>query len=350
MLDSLDTLIAFVLIMLVVSLLITIAVQISAAVLNLRGWNLLVGLKNTFAVIAPDATKQAVSRYSVINRANNKERKKLAKYILKGALLSDSVLPWWLTIWRHTSAIRPDEIFDAIHRIAIGKEPAPSELKANAHKILLGLGVTDQTINSAVAEITSAAQTTKTFSDLMTQVSALESLPDAMKTKLQTARDQLTERLKAAGEAVASQVIDVAGELDSAYQKFHYWTCICEERAQQWLTMHTRLLTIIFAFVFAVCLQLDTVEIFKLVSSNKTVRDKLLAQAGTVEAQAARVLVDSNVLSDALKSWRELETDPATKDALSRIDVAATDTREVVQKKLTTRSRTKRQPITSTRW
>ena len=75
MLDSLDTLIAFVLIMLVVSLLITIAVQMSAAVLNLRGWNLLVGLKNTFAVIAPDTQGKALSRYSVVNRANNKQRK-----------------------------------------------------------------------------------------------------------------------------------------------------------------------------------------------------------------------------------------------------------------------------------
>src|SRR5439155_11572725 len=169
MLDSLDTLIAFVLIMLVISLLITIAVQVFASLLNLRGWNLLVGLKNTFAVIAP-SIGQGMSRYAVISRQENKQRKELARYLLKGGLLSDSVLPWWLTIWRHSSAIRPDEIFDAIHRIAIGKEPAPSELKANARKILLGLGVTDQTINNAAAEIMSAAQTTKTFTDLMAEV------------------------------------------------------------------------------------------------------------------------------------------------------------------------------------
>jgi hypothetical protein len=63
-LDSFDTVIAFVLIMLVVSLLITIAVQIVASLLNLRGWNLLVGLKNTFAVIAPD-TGQGMSSLPV---------------------------------------------------------------------------------------------------------------------------------------------------------------------------------------------------------------------------------------------------------------------------------------------
>lgn len=107
MLESLDTLIAFVLIMLVVSLLITIVVQMAAAVFNLRGWNLLVGLKNTFAVIAPD-TGEGMSRYAVISHKTNDQRKELARYLLKGGLLSDSFLPWWLTIWRHTSAIRPD--------------------------------------------------------------------------------------------------------------------------------------------------------------------------------------------------------------------------------------------------
>ena len=44
MLDSLDALIAFVLIMLVVSLLITIAVQMVSSALNLRGLNLAAGL------------------------------------------------------------------------------------------------------------------------------------------------------------------------------------------------------------------------------------------------------------------------------------------------------------------
>jgi hypothetical protein len=74
--------------------------------------------------------------------------KGLADYLLKGELLSDSWLPnsflqkwqnWlrfrkflnWLNHWRHASAIRPDEIFDAIHRIAIGKEPTNETLRNN---------------------------------------------------------------------------------------------------------------------------------------------------------------------------------------------------------------------------
>src|SRR5947208_16630925 len=112
MLDSLDTLIAFVLIMLVASLVITIAVQMTSAALYLRELNLLYGLSSTFAVIAPELKQNTTD---------------VARLILKGPLLSDSFLPDWPVIrwWRHSAAIRPDEVFDAIYRIAIGKKSVP---------------------------------------------------------------------------------------------------------------------------------------------------------------------------------------------------------------------------------
>ncbi len=289
MLDSLDTLIAFILIMLVVSLLITIAVQMAASLLNLRGLNLAYGLKRTFTVIVPDSDENA---------------KKLVDFILKGQFLSDSFLPDWRVLkpWRHATAIRPEEVFDAIQRIAIGKESVDTTLVNTAKNLLIALGVDKQSLEDATTDITNGR---------------------AAKT-LVTAYAAARQKLNAAKESI-----------DKACQKLQDWTCIAQERAQQWLTMHTRIITVIFAFFFAFWLQIDTVEIFKLVSSNKAVRDKLIAQAGTVEAQAARVLVDSNVLRDALKSWSEQETDPTIKQALSSIDVATTDTREAVQEKVT---------------
>ena len=289
MLDSLDTLIAFILIMLVVSLLITIAVQMAASLLNLRGLNLAYGLKRTFTVIVPDSDENA---------------KKLVDFILKGQFLSDSFLPDWRVLkpWRHATAIRPEEVFDAIQRIAIGKESVDTTLVNTAKNLLIALGVDKQSLEDATNDITNGR---------------------AAKT-LVTAYAAARQKLNAAKESI-----------DKACQKLQHWTCIAQERAQQWLTMHTRIITVIFAFFFAFWLQIDTVEIFKLVSSNKAVRDKLIAQAGTVEAQAARVLVDSNVLRDALKSWSEQETDPTIKQALSSIDVATTDTREAVQEKVT---------------
>ena len=77
MLDSLDTLIAFTLIFTVVSLLVTIVVQMITSALNLRGCNLSYGLAETFETINPDLAKDA---------------KKLAENLLRDPLLSDKQL------------------------------------------------------------------------------------------------------------------------------------------------------------------------------------------------------------------------------------------------------------------
>ena len=290
MLDSLDTLIAFVLIMLVVSLLITIVVQMFATGLNLRGVNLAQGLKMTFGVIDPQSEEHA---------------KQLANYILKGRYLSDSYLPDWpvFRLWRHATAVRPREVFDAIQRIALDREPGyyiskwrqltkkPNiDLKDKATRILQGLGV-------APAEIAKAHQAI------------------------------------VRGEEVAKQFTDAA---EAAYENFDYWTCTCQERAQQWLTMHTRILTVIFSIFFAFWLQLDAVEIFKLVSSNKAVRDKIVAQATGVTAQADKVFRDSqSVLQKAFEAWPD-KTDATVQSALGSIKVEPNDTREKLTDRITT--------------
>ena len=71
---------------------------------------------------------------------------------------------------------------------------------------------------------------------------------------------------------------EIAKALDDACKKFKYWFEVSQERAQQWFTTHTRWFTVAFAVIFAFGLQLDTIEIFKFVSSNKAARDKLVAE------------------------------------------------------------------------
>src|SRR5256885_17107296 len=104
MLESLDTLIAFVLIMLVVSMLITIGVQMVSAAMNLRGKYLGQGLAHTFGTILPNMPKADA----------------LACRILSGRLLSDSKFQSSSTTLaddreanfrRCATAVRPDEVF-----------------------------------------------------------------------------------------------------------------------------------------------------------------------------------------------------------------------------------------------
>ena len=267
MLESLDTLIAFVLIMLVVSLLITIVVQMCAAALNLRGQNLLSALDSAFAAIAPSLEA---------------EKHRLAGYLLKGGLLSDSFLPnsflekWknnpvvsklvaGLNHWRHSSAIRPGELFDAIHRIAIAKEPADATLKANARSLLAALGVSETTLAYAETKIKEAQGKAETISndakqalkgagDLGEQVKEMLSMAgvsddtknklNALRSKIETRTNEIqtvfetqiknvTDQVKEFGTAAAGRAVSFAADLDAAYEKFHYWTCICEERAKQ---------------------------------------------------------------------------------------------------------------------
>jgi hypothetical protein len=291
MLDSLDTLIAFVLIMLVVSLVITIAVQMTSAVLNLRGLNLLTGLSNTFAAIAPDLKQNA---------------KDLARLILKGRILSDSFLPDWPVIswWRHSSAIRTDEVFDAIHRIATGRRSATDSQRKSAQALLVALGLDQKIISDAAPKIRGAHKTAKSVADIV---------DDAV-------RSPSNEEVRA--------------QLQAAYQKFKYWTDICQERVQQWFTMHTRIATIFFALVFASWLQLDTVDIFKLVSSNRALRDKLVAQSTLIASQAEKALGDSpNILEEAYESWRD-QSDEKVKAAVASIKVGPNDSREKLTRRI----------------
>jgi hypothetical protein len=291
MLDSLDTLIAFVLIMLVVSLVITIAVQMTSAVLNLRGLNLLNGLSSTFAAIAPDL------------KQNTKD---LARLILKGPILSDSFLPNWPVIswWRHSSAIRTAEVFDAVHRIATGRRSATDTQKKSAQALLVALGMDQKTISDAAAKLHSLQKPAKSVADT-------------------------------AGNAVRSPSNEkVRAQVQAAYQKFQYWTDICQERVQQWFTMHTCIATIFFALVFASWLQLDTVDIFKLVSSNRALRDKLVAQSTLIASQAEKALGDSpNILQEAYEAWRD-QSDEKVKGAVASIKIGPNDSREKLTRRI----------------
>jgi hypothetical protein len=311
MLDSLDTLIAFVLIMLVVSLLITIAVQAASAVLNLHGLNLARGLKTTLAVIVPET----VDAKSESNAGD------LTNYIIKGQFLSDSFLPDWKIFrgWRHATAIRPSEVFDAIQRIAIAKEPVGDQphLREVARNVLVSLGVDGGVIDSAAQEISAVRAATEHLGD-----DALTLLPDAQRARVQAALDAVGNRLNAASQAMGMRAVEARQAFDDARKKFTEWSCSCQERAQQWFTMHTRILTIIFAFLAAFGLQLDTVEIFKLVSTNRLVREKLVAETSAVTAQAEKILGDNQgVLKQALDEWRKGLKDENARQATASIEV-----------------------------
>lgn len=303
MLDSLDTLIAFTLIMLVVSLLITIAVQMVSSLLNLRGLNLARALANTLVTISPGSQEAA---------------EKLIGHVLKDPMISDSWLKNLPGRWRLATAVRSGEFFDAIHRIAEGKSVAEdvklnTELKAYAQNLLKDLGISLKIDDTAAM----LAETDKTIKALAEQA------PQEMKDAV----EQVSKLVKEKAEGVAKSITATAAEIEKGYQKFQYWCDTAQERAQQRFAMNTRLWTIPLSIFFAFALQLDSFEIYKFVSTNRTARDKLVAQASTVAAHAEKILSDnSGVLKEALASFKDKQKENDIKSALEPIKYQEDDT------------------------
>ncbi|HKP94106.1 MAG TPA: hypothetical protein VJS88_09440, partial [Chthoniobacterales bacterium] len=158
---------------------------------------------------------------------------------------------------------------------------------------------------------------------------------------IKAALDRMAESLNAyetrAAETVDQDAAAVAQAVDNAYRKFKYWFEVSQDRAQQWFTSHTRWFTVALAFWFAFWLQLDTVEIFKLVSSNRAVRDRLVAQADIVTKQAEKVLGDRGSLAQALDTWRASLDNETAKEAVKNVTAAGSASRGSVLAELKTK-------------
>ena len=144
--------------------------------------------------------------------------------MLRSRLLSDSFLPNWRVLrwWQRASAVRPQEIFDAIHRIAIGKEPSEKALKDNAASLLIALGMDQQTLADATKEMTYAEETANTLAANVNK--ALDSIPDAnirqkVQNEMNTAVTSVTSALRSHGTAAADQIVATAGTIDAAVQE-----------------------------------------------------------------------------------------------------------------------------------
>ncbi len=264
MLQSIDTLIAFVVIMTVASLFVTILVQMFSAALSLRGKNLANALALTFQTIAPSVGKGA---------------HQLAAKILSDPIFSDSTRtdkdrtvarpkettqkdnPWHFAelsgATKLASAIRPAEVYAALKRLAeVRGDPS-------AKKILDALMVPKDEAELIETQLAS-------FKEVAAQI------PDGpTKNKLL--------------DLVENTPAEYMMRADAARLKFESWFTSATDRAQQWFQLHTRGLSIAMSVLIALFLQLDAVEIFHFVSTNAAGRaalvastDKLLKETETV--------------------------------------------------------------------
>lgn len=301
MLDQLDTLIGFAVIVTIVSLLVTIVVQMISAALALRGKKLAAALHTTLKTVVPgiDARMEELTEF-VLSRPH-----------LSDSTLATSAVPGSVTVpganavpnanavekyqrandaaQRLASAIRPEEFFKGLQQIVSGQVAASEEIKDTAKQLLTKLGAPTETL----------AALQNTAANLARAINALPADFDpGLKHVLANAQQKYTTLVAAGDEAVQKS-------LASAKAEFEKWFNAAQDRAQQHFLLSTRKWTIGIGFAFALFCQLDAIEIYQRVDQDSALREKLLAQAAVINEQAGAVLKDSpDILRRAFDSWK----------------------------------------------
>jgi hypothetical protein len=309
MLEKLDTLIAFAVVMLGVSLIITILTQIISTFLGLRGSNLLWGIETLFDKLAPALKEKGLAPLD------------LAKEILKDKSISDSTFSragemWligglvaWLSTfwpgsrliprWRYSTAMRAEELVRVLNDKIFSLKATGEKAQADQADILIELlkardPETDrrlEMLNDALREIKLPAAAPAT---------ADPDSPSAAKGPNYAVQV----------DKILQQVTDAAqrsmGKLDTYFNS-------AMDRVAQRFAVQIRVWTVVFAFLLAFGAHLDSLHMLAQLSSNPETRAALvnmrtdmlgeantLLAPGTAAAATSEVPISPKILNEAL--------------------------------------------------
>ncbi|HYR57711.1 MAG TPA: hypothetical protein VEO95_03735, partial [Chthoniobacteraceae bacterium] len=329
MLDSLDTLIAFAVVMSILSLLVTIITQMISSALALRGTNLANALALTFQTVDPKIGEQAHA---------------LAEHILTDPLLSDSTFKTKTRkpsdpeiqgrardhartgdaveslktqvqalrddIAKTNSTPRQNQLEAEIQQRQTQLDAAQTEFEAAEEALLpheaalesklrkspvaswwpsgwtYASAVRPDEVYRVLREISTldpaeAAHRGVARSLTRTAAQLLEALKIPTTTK-QEAQNRIQDALKLGDalpeplrQTILQSFTGLAGSVTQAagqsYDRFERWFSSSQDRAQQWFAAHTRRITLIGACIVAFGLQVDTLEIYHTLSTKADV-------------------------------------------------------------------------------
>ena len=348
MLNTLDTVIAFAVIMTVLSLLITILVQMVSGALSLRGKNLANALALTFQTIDPALKKEAHS---------------LAAQILRDPIFSDSILKKKDRVVKDINAAtralmvaernfadaekslkeaeqslaekkRENGAADtaaeqkAIEEAKKTRDVAKQELeKASADPTvsvppvepnrlgpwgfltlggtILGSAIRPGEIYRILHEFAGMTKTEAAVYDVppeLTNTSAavLKALQksdqpaEESHKKLEVIASMAdlfdAEAKKAVVDSLTNFGASVERATTQAYDRFQRWFGSAQDRAEQWFQMHVRIVTIVAAIVTAFLLQLDTGDIYRQLRDQPKLVEALVKSAPGFVEQGGKIL------------------------------------------------------------
>jgi hypothetical protein len=276
MLQYIDTILGFALVMSVVSLLITIVTQIVSSLFGLRGRSLGNALVALFQNLDPNIDKELAGL-----------AQRLADRVLTDPAISDSLLPTTGkggTLWRRATAIRPIELLNILEQLA-----QPSTVPS---------------ANSAKPAPTTNAQGDEKDGKFMQEAAIrLLKILRQPSSNTQKAMDALTLELpKLAGERGLAIIQEYETAMNVALGNLTQSFNSAQDRARQWFAMHTRIVTIIASIVAALALQLDAFELLRRISSDPDLRARLVANVPAIQKQAEEVFQAAGAATPQLQA------------------------------------------------
>ena len=354
MLNTIDTVIAFAVIMTVLSLLITIVVQMVSTTFSLRGKNLANALALTFQTIDPKLGEYAHS---------------LAAQILRDPIFSDS-------LWRPKDRVqivpdaRTQALLDAERRLKEAEEQLAADptdthkqaaMKAAQRKVdtaRAGVRIRKVTPNrmkpweffSKLKDATALGSAIRPgeiyrilheFADLTPTEAALSDVPPDLIEKSVSLLACLQERdqpaqeseeklklikhmadmfateqqQKAVLDSLANFGATVERATTEAYDRFQRWFGSAQDRAEQWFQTHTRIVTVVCSICAAFVLQLDTADIYRQLRASPALTQGLAKAASSVIEEGTKILDPKNAPAhQAYLQWKEKHTEHALSD------------------------------------
>ena len=246
MLGQLDSYVAFAVVILALSLLITILNQAVAAVLALRGRTLTSGLETLLEQMDPALASHA---------------RAISRHVVEHPLISDStfsrasrvpVIGALLRPWIAASCIRVDELTNVLRRLAERPPQDPNAARTWKHQLYVAL---EEDGKRRDARLSAAA-------------AALAALNAPAGAQLETLAPQ-----------VADQVRKAVGDIE-------LWFDTMMGRVSQRFAVRMRIWTAVWAILIAFSLHLDASALFRQIQDNPAVRARLIASTDLITQQA----------------------------------------------------------------
>jgi hypothetical protein len=240
MLDHLDTLISFVVIISGLSVVVTTLTQMASAALGLRGSNLRWGLTTLIEQLDPGLEAHAAT---------------LSERVLQHPLISDSTFSGFrtrlITRWKLASTIRKEELLEILHRLSSG-DGGGTAAGSEPWRVALQ-GALDRFDRAAIDQVIAGVREARVLPPIGGTGTSVEDM------------------VKAA--ALLPRNIDE-------------WFGPVMDRVSQRFALHTRVWTVVFSFVLAFALHLDTFRIMALLSSDAELRARVASGAEALRSQA----------------------------------------------------------------